>query len=93
MDIKKNVELPNTQYWTAGKYSQGNRRWEWASNEPFDSFSYDHWGVGEPNGNYNYTTDEYCVYADFNQKNFSAGYWYDDRCAAPGFKFICEQND
>ncbi|XP_046439696.1 uncharacterized protein LOC124190864 [Daphnia pulex] len=87
--VKSISELQNTLYWTAGKYSQDIDGWEWASNEPFDSFSYTHWGVGEPNG----ATDEYCVYADFNQKNFSAGYWYDDRCAAPGFKFICEQND
>jgi hypothetical protein len=90
--FKKNIDLPNnTLYWTAGKYSQGSDGWEWASNEPFEPFSYENWGVGEPS---NATDAEYCAYANFSPpQNFSAGYWYDDRCATPGFKFICEQND
>ncbi|EFX83128.1 hypothetical protein DAPPUDRAFT_240475 [Daphnia pulex] len=88
--ISSSKLVPNGLYWTAGKYSQDNDEWEWASNEPFEPFSYENWGVGEPSN----ATDEYCAYANFSPpQNFSAGYWYDDRCATPGFKFICEQND
>ena len=86
-----NVEIPNdVLYWTAGSYSD---RWEWASNAPFEPFSYDNWAEGEPNGNQ--TLDKYCIYASFNpfSTNFTTGYWYDDKCSVDGFKFICELND
>ena len=83
-----NVEIPNdVLYWTAGSYSD---RWEWASNAPFEPFSYENWAETEPNGNQ--TLDKYCTYANFNF-NFTTGYWIDDKCSAEGFKFICELND
>jgi len=87
---EKNIEIPNSLYWTAGRYSQeGNDRWEWATNAPYQPFNYTNWSVDEPNGDY--ATNNYCVYANFNA-DFT-GYWVDEKCGEPGFRFICEQRD
>ena len=76
------------EYWTSGRYSQeGNDRWEWASQEPFQPMNYTNWHLA-----YNQPNDS--VPGSCALKYFldSTGFWCDNVCiyGMPTTAFICE---
>ncbi|XP_057374262.1 uncharacterized protein LOC130695154 [Daphnia carinata] len=88
------AEYPYT-YWTSGSYSQtGYKRWEWATNEPFQPFEYTNWITGQPS-DYNPPNNQpgHCVQLSF-YRDYANGYWYPISCSSASYqRFICESLD
>uniref|UniRef100_A0A0P5YYI5 C-type lectin ctl-mannose binding n=1 Tax=Daphnia magna TaxID=35525 RepID=A0A0P5YYI5_9CRUS len=82
-------------YWTSGSYSQiGYKRWEWATNEPFQPFEYTNWIPGQPSDN-NPPNNQpgNCVFLSF-YTDYASGYWFPYSCSYATYKrFICESLD
>ncbi|XP_046458837.1 uncharacterized protein LOC124205435 isoform X2 [Daphnia pulex] len=72
-------------YWTSGRYSQeGNKRWEWATTQPYQQLSYTNWNPTKP-VQPDFNMPGYCIDISF----FQTGHWFDGLCSS-NMKFICE---
>ncbi|XP_046438101.1 perlucin-like [Daphnia pulex] len=84
---KYNPGLYYSDYWTSGKFSRKDRRWEWALFRPYKPMTYTNWKMGEPSNN----EAASCVSLRFSYGDYYQWHWDNYRCSKTA-GVICETN-